>query len=121
MPTALDVKAFVPAKDVALSLDFYRELGFAVLWQNAQIAELEIAGSRLLLQNFYVREWAENFMIRIEVESAAEWYAHVQKLIQSGRYPGVSAKPPALQPWGEMVSYCVDPSGVLIHMAERRG
>jgi uncharacterized glyoxalase superfamily protein PhnB len=30
-------------------------------------------------------------------------------------------KAPAMQPWGLRVAYVVDPSGVLWHVAERKG
>lgn len=33
---------------------------------------------------------------------------------------GSAPKPPELQPWGLRVSYVVDPSGILWHVAQRR-
>ena len=37
-----------------------------------------------------------------------------------GRYPTITAKPPALQQWGLRVLYLTDPTGVLWHIADRR-
>jgi hypothetical protein len=41
----LDLKAFVPAKDLARSTQFYLDLGFKLNFTNEQIAQLEIAGA----------------------------------------------------------------------------
>ncbi|MFM7432018.1 MAG: glyoxalase, partial [Gammaproteobacteria bacterium] len=59
----LDLKAFLPSKDFSVSRHFYRELGFAENFANADVAEFEIGGFRFLLQDRYVAEWAGNFMM----------------------------------------------------------
>ncbi len=67
-PKALDIKVFVPAKDFKLSLDFYQKLGWTKNWQHEEgLAELEMAGVRFYLQNFYQKNWADNFMLYIPV------------------------------------------------------
>ena len=38
----IDLKAFVPAKDMVVSKQFYTDLGFKENWANDQIAEFEI-------------------------------------------------------------------------------
>ena len=57
-----DLKAFVPAKDVELSKQFYTDLGFTINWSDQEIAELQIGSFRFLLSAFYVAEHAGNFM-----------------------------------------------------------
>src|SRR3982751_613793 len=59
VPKITDLKAFVPARDFALSRQFYLELGFVEKWGNDEVCELELSGFRFLLQNFYVKEHAE--------------------------------------------------------------
>ena len=118
-PAVLDIKAFVPAKDLDLSIRFYSDLGFTTNWSYADAAEMQIGSSRILLQRFYVREHAENFMMTLNVEDADAWWRHVEDVDLKSRYPGIMAKPPAMQPWGIRVLYLSDPTGVLWHIAER--
>ena len=115
----LDLKAFVPAKDFELSKRFYRDLGFREKFGNEQICELEIGAYRFLLQNFYVKEFAENCMMSLMVDNADAWWEHIQKVSLIEKYNLKMAKPPALQPWGLRVLYLADPSGVLWHIADR--
>jgi catechol 2,3-dioxygenase-like lactoylglutathione lyase family enzyme len=118
-PTALDIKAFVPAKDLDLSIRFYSDLGFTTNWSYADAAEMQIGSSRILLQRFYVRAHAENFMMTLNVEDVDAWWRHLEDVGLKNRYPGIMAKPPAMQPWGIRVLYLSDPTGVLWHIAER--
>lgn len=117
----LDLKAFVPARDFELSRQFYRDLGFSEKWSNGQAAELELGGFRFLLQNFYVKEHAANFMMQLMVEDADTWWEHISSSGLAEKYQLYMAKPPALQPWGLRVLYLTDPTGVLWHIADRPG
>ena len=118
--SVLDLKAFVPAKDHALAKQFYVDLGFKLNWDNPQTAELEIGSFRFLLQNYYVQRYAENFMMHLMVEDTDAWWKHIEAVGLKDKYPGITAKPPALQPWGLRVLYLTDPTGVLWHIADRR-
>jgi uncharacterized glyoxalase superfamily protein PhnB len=121
LPTAInDVKAFVPAKDPALSRKFYTDLGFTINWSNDQITELQIGGFRFLLQTFYVAEHASNFMMSLAVDDADAWWEHIQRQQIQQTYPGIMCKPPAMQPWGIRVLYLSDPTGVLWHITDNR-
>lgn len=60
---AIEVKAFVPSKDFTLSKRFYQDLGFNLGWSSDQLAYLYHGNSSFLLQNSYVREHADNFMM----------------------------------------------------------
>jgi uncharacterized glyoxalase superfamily protein PhnB len=118
--TVTDLKAFVPAKDLTLSSQFYVDLGFKQIWGNDQIAEFDAGSFRFLLQPFYVKEHAENFMMHLLVEDADAWWEKIESAGLKEKYPGIMAKPPALQPWGLMVLYLSDPTGVLWHIADKR-
>ena len=37
---AIEIKAFVPARDFALSKQFYADLGFTIAWSDADLAYL---------------------------------------------------------------------------------
>lgn len=121
-PTARDVKVFVPSRDFALSLRFYSRLGWQCNWQHEDsLAEIELAGVRLYLQNYYAREWAENFMIYVPVDDAAAWHAHLLGVLADGEFPGARVEPPRREDYGARVTYAWDPCGVLIHFAEPVG
>ena len=115
----LHLAAFVPAKDYELSRRFYHDLGFHESWGNDQACELELEGFRFLLQNFYVKDHAGNFMMSLLVEDADKWWEHIQSAGLPEKYKLPLAKPPALQPWGLRVLYLTDPTGVLWHIADR--
>lgn len=112
----MDMKAFVPAKDYALSKAFYSDLGFTINWSNDEIAELQMGSFRFLLQKFYVAEHAGNFMMSLNVEDADAWWDYIQQKEFTKKYPGIMCKAPAMQPWGIRVLYLSDPSGVLWHI-----
>ena len=115
-----DVKAFVPAKDMAMSKAFYTDLGFTINFSNDEIAELQIGSFRFLLQRFYVAEHAGNFMMSLSVDDADAWWKYIQEKEFTKKYPGITCKPPAMQPWRLRVLYLSDPSGVLWHITENR-
>jgi len=115
-----DVKAFVPAKDMAMSKAFYTDLGFTINFSNDEIAELQIGSFRFLLQRFYVAEHAGNFMMSLSVDDADAWWKYIQEREFAKKYPGIMCKPPAVQPWGLRVLYLSDPAGVLWHITENR-
>lgn len=114
----LDLKAFVPARNFELAKQFYQDLGFTLNWGSDQIAELQIGSSRFLLQPFYVKDHAENFMMSLMVEDVDEWWSHIERIGLTKKYPGTSAKPPAMQPWWLRVLYLIDPTGILWHITE---
>ena len=118
-PKVLDIKAFIPAKDLSLSIQFYSDLGFKTNWSYEDAAEMEIGSFRFLLQRFYVEQHASNFMMSLNVEDPDEWWRYIESIGLREKYPGIMAQPPAMQPWGLRVLYLSDPTGVLWHIAEQ--
>jgi uncharacterized glyoxalase superfamily protein PhnB len=116
----LDLKAFVPAKDFTLSKKFYLDLGFTLNWDNEQIAEFQIGGFRFLLQNFYVKQFAENFMMSLTVEDTDALWSQIEESKLMQKYEGIMAKPPTMQPWGLRVLYLSDPTGILWHISDQK-
>lgn len=108
----VEIKAFVPAKDFALSKRFYVDLGFTVAWSSDDLAYLHAGASSFLLQRFHVPEHAANFMMHLLVQDVEAWWAHVVSTRLAERY-GVRAIAPQDQPWG-LRDFCLDdPGGVL--------
>ena len=120
-PSARDVKVFVPTKDLDVSQRFYEAVGWRCNWRVDGLAEIELADQRLYLQRFYAKQWAENFMIYIDVDDADAWYAHLNRIVESGEFEGIGVKPPQVEPYGAKVTYAYDPCGVLLHFAQPVG
>jgi hypothetical protein len=110
--TALEIKAFVPAKDFELSKRFYADLGFELEWDSEDLACFRAGTSSFLLQRFYVKEHADNFMMHMLVEDVEAWWRHVVST-ELGRKYGVRMLPPADRPWGIRDFTVDDPTGVL--------
>lgn len=111
--TIKDLKAYVPAKDFELSKQFYTALGFSMSEGFGGTADFELNGNRFRLQDYYVRDWANNFMMVMGVEDVNEWHQHVQMLKDSGKFDNIRIKPPEkIDNW--LVLHVVDPSGVLL-------
>ncbi|MGD9945239.1 MAG: VOC family protein [Burkholderiaceae bacterium] len=117
-PKINELRVFVPAKDFALSRDFYQALGWRLQWSDEQLALMEAAGQRFYLQNYYAKEWAENFMLHVSVDDAHAWHEHVRAVLASDRFPGARVSAPKQEAYGARVTYVWDPSGVLIHFAQ---
>lgn len=117
-PTAQDIKPFVPAKNFNESISFYKALGWVLNWQNGGVAEMELAGVRFFLQDFYFKQLAENYMLYINVEDAQAWHDHVTTVLANDDYPTVHIEPPKKETYGALVTYVWDPSGVLLHFAQ---
>ena len=117
-PLADALKVFVPARDFELSKRFYRALGFACNWERPDLAEFELAGCRLLLQDFFEPAWAGNFMIHVEVPDADAWGAHALRVLADGNFPEARIEGPRTEPWGYRVTYVHDPSGVLLRFSQ---
>jgi hypothetical protein len=63
--TIRDFKVYMPAKDFELSKRFYAALGFSMSPGWGGTADFELGGHRFRLQDYYVRDWANNFMVVI--------------------------------------------------------
>jgi hypothetical protein len=113
------VRPFLPAKDHDLSKRFYEALGFEKLL-DADVAIFRLGSGGFILQRYYQKEWAENFMMQLMVDDLDAWWVRIQSLDLPKTFGVVAPKPPALQPWGLRVAYVFDPSGILWHVAQRR-
>ena len=114
---AVEIKAFVPAKDFALSKRFYEELGFEIPWSDDTLAYMRLGDTAFFLQNFYVAAHASNFMMHLIVQDVDSWWARVQKADIAARY-GVRTVAPQDQPWRQRDFVLCDPSGVLWRIAQ---
>lgn len=121
LSTGATLRPFVPARNFEASGRFYAVLGFSVTRLGEKIALVEIDGERgaasFLLQDFYVKELAENLMMQLLVRDLDAWWRHIEALDLDGRFGVGAPRPPQEQPWGQRVAYLWDPAGVLWHVA----
>lgn len=113
------VRPFVPAMDFDLSKRFYEALGFEKVL-DGEVAIFNSGSGGFILQRYYQKDWAENFVVQLMVDDLDEWLAHVVALDLPAKFGVQPPKPPAMQPWGLRTAYVYDPCGVLWHVAERR-
>lgn len=112
-PSIRDFKVFMPARDFDLSKRFYSALGFKMSEGWGGTADFELNGCRFRLQNYYVKDWADNFMVVMGVDDVREWHSHVQGVLASGQYESAKvAEPESVD--DSLVLHVWDPSGVLL-------
>jgi len=117
-PPIEQFRPFVPAKDSVTSKRFYHHIGFSVdrVFSDGRGAILSLGASTFILQSFSVKEHAENYMMQLVVRDIDQWWQHIQAAKLSETFGVVAPKVPQMQPWGIVVCYVVDPSGVLWHL-----
>lgn len=114
---AVELKAFVPARDFELSKRFYTALGFTLASDADGVAYFHHGACSFLLQNFHVPEFADNLMMHLLVENVDDWYAHVQAQRIAEQFK-VRIEAPVNQPWAMRDFVLFDPSGVLWRIAQ---
>lgn len=112
------LRPFVPAKDFAISRAFYQDMGAKEIWSNADMALLQLGDSEFYLQNAYVKDWAENTMLFLNVADLDLCWRELQALDLINRYPDIRWKKPTDYPWGLREIHLIDPAGVLWHFAK---
>jgi len=112
-------RPFMPARDFELSKRFYEAIGFEKVL-DSEVAIFNAGSGGFILQRYYVKDWAENFMMQLMVDDLDAWWAHIKGLDLPGRFGVQPPKAPAMQPWGLKIAYVYDPSGVLWHIGQRR-
>ncbi len=113
---ALSLLPFVPSgKDYEASRRLFADLGFEELWENEGYAGFRNGAAQFILQRYDVRSFAENFMVRLNVENLETWWRAVSSLQLEKKYPAFRINSPADFPWGREVNF-VDLAGVCWHV-----
>ncbi len=77
-------------------------------------------GFRFLLLPKNHNNFSESLMVQVLVDSAQEWFDHLQAIALTEKFPGTKVAAPKLEPWGMLITYVWDPAGVLFHFVEPR-
>jgi catechol 2,3-dioxygenase-like lactoylglutathione lyase family enzyme len=112
-PTIRDLKVYTPARDFEMSKRFYAALGFEMTSGWGGTMDCRLGGAVFRLQNYYVKDWAENFMMLFGVEDAVAWYRHAKAAIDSGEFGSARVSEPE-EAGGATLCHVWDPSGVLL-------
>ncbi|MBX9669082.1 MAG: hypothetical protein K2X93_15765 [Candidatus Obscuribacterales bacterium] len=112
-PGVISLITYVPAKDFEESKRFYREIGFDLKEAWGGNFDCELGNAKFRLQNYYVKEWADNFMLQFAVEDARIWYQLLKPIADSGRYNNVRVSEPEVID-NTVITHVWDPSGVLL-------
>ena len=114
--TVSAMRPMLPARDFDVSTRFYVELGFQLRPLADRLVEMQLGAISFILQDYYVREWADNFAVHVTVSDVGLWWNHIVSLDLPARY-GVKIQAPESQGWA-VVAGVTDPSGVLWRFAE---
>ena len=112
------LRPFIPAKNHDQSKRFYEALGFASEYADSNIAIMSHGIDSFILQNFYVKELADNFMVQLTVDDAGAWWKEHDPVGVADKLGIQAPIPPSMQPWGLVVGFIYDPSGVLWHITQ---
>jgi hypothetical protein len=67
----ISLQPFVPSgKDFDKSKQFFQELGFKISWDAGDYIGFEWDGCGFILQKFDIKDFAENFMLSVQVDNA---------------------------------------------------
>jgi hypothetical protein len=113
----LSIEPFVPSgSDFEGAKQLFQELGFQINWDAGDYIGFESNGCKFILQKYDNKAFAENLMINVKIDNAAEFWKEVtvKRLVE--RF-GVRVGPPTEQPYGKEVNL-IDKAGVCWHFVE---
>jgi hypothetical protein len=111
------LEPFVPSgNNFEGSKQLFQELGFNINWDAGGYAGFEKDGCKFILQQYDNKEFADNFMISVRIDNAAEFYQFVVDKNLPERF-GIRVAKPLQQPYGKEVNL-IDLAGVCWHFVE---
>ena len=112
-PTINDLIVYTPAEDFGLSQKFYAALGFELTEGWGDTMDCRLGNVVFRLQNYYVKEWAENFMMKFSVDDVQAWYEHAKQVIDERDFGSARYDEPELL--GDTYIFHIwDPCGILL-------
>lgn len=99
---------FVHAKDFNQSKEFYSDLGFEIVWEDEDLVRFRSGYFEFFLQKDYVKEFAENLMIHLNVNNFSETFKLAEKIVK--KTTNCKITQPKLEDYG-LAFKLVGPSG----------
>ena len=117
---AVEIKAFVPAKDFSLAKQFYQDLGFHLASDGGGVAYFHIGDAAFLLQDHFDEAGARQLTMHLLVEDVDAWRRKVDDagLVATYAVHGVAVSEIVHQPWRMRDFTLIDPSGVCWRIAQ---
>ena len=114
---AKSIRAFIGATNFEESRQFYTELGFqeSRLHNMSYFKVTDTLG--FYLQDAYVKDWVDNTMIFLEVDSVDRYWNELKSLGLDQKYKNVKLTPIRIESWGKEC-FMHDPSGILWHFGQ---
>lgn len=113
--TVRAMRPMVPSRDFETSRRFYEELGFRTEVLTDGLWKMHLGVYSFILQDYYVEQWANNFVLHMRVSDVNLWWHRIVSLKLTEHY-GIRATRPHPESWGTVLDI-VDPSGVLWRIA----
>ncbi|MEN9819280.1 MAG: hypothetical protein RL379_58 [Bacillota bacterium] len=99
---------FVHAKDFKASKTFYSDLGFEIVWEDEDLVRFRSGYFEFFLENLYVKAFAENLIIHININDFAKTYDFMEKIVN--QYTNCKITKPKKEYYG-LAFKIVGPSG----------
>ena len=113
----ISLQPFVPAgKHFEKSKELFLAMGFKMNWDGGGYAGFQRDDCKFILQDYYAENFAENFMLTVNVSSANEFYSEMKENSLVEKF-GIKLSPPKDQPYGREVNV-IDIAGVCWHFVE---
>lgn len=106
---------FVPAKDFKESRNFYHDLGFTIVWEDEDLVRFRAQNTEFFLQNFYVKELAENFVVHLNIDDFHDTFQKFLNVTKS--YKNSKITEPKREYYG-LAFKLIGPSGELWDIVE---
>ena len=114
----LSLQPFVPSgSNFGRSKEFFQELGFNIKWDAGDYIGFERDGCKFILQKYDNTEFAQNFMITVNVNNVEEFRKSVIEKKLPEKF-GIRIGKPTEQPYGKEVNI-IDIAGVCWHFVEQ--
>ena len=113
----LSLQPFVPSgSNFELSKQLFLELGFSVVWDAGDYVSFKKDNCRFILQKFDNKQFAENFMITVNVSDVNSFWEMMNEKQLPEKF-GIRITRPKQMPYGRE-SNLIDLAGVCWHFVE---
>jgi hypothetical protein len=114
----ISLQPFVPSgSDFENSKQFFQEIGFNISWDAGDYIGFENNGCKFILQKFDNKDFAENFMITVAIDSADEFRKEVIQKQLPQKF-GIRIGEVSDMPYGREVNI-IDIAGVCWHFVQQ--